>query len=79
MKTLVRTSLLVLFCMCAWSVFVVDIGGSISSTLTITEDSQLVDDVTRTHQGHALYCHGRAEPDFGPERLTVTRLADPLV
>ena len=33
---------------CARSVHAMDIGGTISSTLTITEDSQLVDDVTCT-------------------------------
>ena len=33
---------------CAGSVHAMDIGGPISTTLTITEDSQFVDDVTCT-------------------------------
>src|SRR5438132_8449540 len=36
---------------CAGSAHAADIGGTISTTLTITEDSQLVDDVTCTVTG----------------------------
>lgn len=38
-------------CVCVGSVHAADIGGTISTTLTITTDSQLVDDVTCTVTG----------------------------
>src|SRR5260370_2387494 len=50
MKTPVRISFLFLG-ICAGSAYAADIGGTISSTLTISEDSQLVDDVTCTVTG----------------------------
>jgi len=54
-----------------------DIGGTISSTLTITEDSQLVDDVTCTVTGAP--CIAIAAPDVTLELngFTMTGQADP--
>ena len=54
-----------------------DIGGTISSTLTITEDSQLVDDVTCTVTGAACIAFGAAGVTLDLNGFTMTGLADP--
>ena len=54
-----------------------DIGGTISSTLTITEDSQLVDDVTCTVTGAACIAFGAAGLTLDLNGFTMTGLADP--
>lgn len=54
-----------------------DIGGTISSTLTITEDSQLVDDVTCTVTGAACITFGAAGLTLDLNGFTMTGLADP--
>ena len=55
----------------------VDIGGTISRTLTITEDSQLVDDVTCTVTGAACIAFGAAGVTLDLNGFTMTALADP--
>ena len=77
MKTLFRTSLLGLLSMYAWSVYAADIGGAISSTLTITEDSQLVDDVTCTVTGVPCIAIGAPNVTLELNGFTITGLADP--
>ena len=52
-----------------------DIGGTISSTLTITEDSQLVDDVTCTVTGAACIALGVAGMTLDLNGFTMTGLA----
>ena len=54
-----------------------DIGGTISSTLTITEDSQLVDDVTCTVTGAACIAFGAAGVTLDLNGFTMTGLANP--
>src|SRR5678815_6025845 len=54
-----------------------DIGGVISATLTITEDSQLVDDVTCTVTGAACIAFGAAGVTLDLNGFTMTGLADP--
>ena len=62
---------------CAGSVQATDIGGTISTTLTITEDSQLVDDVTCTVTGAACIVFGAAGVTLDLNGFTMTGLADP--
>jgi hypothetical protein len=54
-----------------------DIGGTISSTLTITEDSQLVDDVTCSVTGAACIAFGAAGVTLDLNGFTMTGRADP--
>ena len=54
-----------------------DIGGTISSTLTITEDSQLVDDVTCTVTGAPCIAIGAPHVTLELNGFTMTGLADP--
>jgi len=54
-----------------------DIGGTISSTLTITEDSQLVDDVTCTVTAAACIAFGASGVTLDLNGFTMTGLADP--
>jgi hypothetical protein len=54
-----------------------DIGGVISATLTITEDSQLVDDVTCTVTGAACIAFGAANTRLELNGFTITGQADP--
>ena len=61
----------------ASSAHAADIGGTISSTLTITEDSQLVDDVTCTVTGAACIAFGAAGLTLDLNGFTMTGLADP--
>src|SRR6476646_7349203 len=57
--------------------YAADIGGTISSTLTITEDSQLVDDVTCTVTGAACIAIGAAGVTLDLNGFTMTGAADP--
>jgi hypothetical protein len=59
------------------SVYGADIGGTISSTLVITEDSQLVDDVTCTVTGAACITFGASGVTLDLNGFTMTGLADP--
>src|SRR5512133_1754921 len=61
----------------ASSVQATDIGGTISTTLTITEDSQFVDDVTCTVTGAACIVFGAAGVTLDLNGFTMTGLADP--
>jgi hypothetical protein len=54
-----------------------DIGGTISSTLTITEDSQLVDDVTCTVTGAPCISIGAPHLTLELNGFTITGQADP--
>jgi hypothetical protein len=65
------------FFACAGSVQATDIGGTISTTLTITENSQLVDDVTCTVTGAACIAFGAAGLTLDLNGFTMTGLADP--
>jgi hypothetical protein len=56
--------------------YAADIGGTISSTMTITEDSQLVDDVTCTVTGAACIVIG-APVTLELNGFTMTGQADP--
>ncbi|MCC6366527.1 MAG: right-handed parallel beta-helix repeat-containing protein [Bryobacterales bacterium] len=62
---------------CAGSVHATDIGGAISTTLTITEDSRLVDDVTCTVTGAACIAVGAAGVTLDLNGFTMTGRADP--
>ena len=61
----------------AGSAHAADIGGTISSTLTITEDSQLVDDVTCTVTGAACIAFGASGLTLDLNGFRMTGLADP--
>src|SRR5690349_5223682 len=63
--------------LCCFGVSAADIGGTISSTLTITENSQLVDDVTCTVTGGACIAFGAAGLTLDLNGFTMTGLADP--
>jgi hypothetical protein len=62
---------------CASSAHAGDIGGTISSTLTITEDSQLVDDVTCTVTGAPCIAIGAPKVTLELNGFTITGQADP--
>ncbi len=62
---------------CAGAAQAVDIQGTISRTVTITEDSQLVDDVTCTVTGAACIAFGAAGVTLDLNGFTMTGLADP--
>jgi hypothetical protein len=55
-----------------------DIGGTISSTLTITEDSRLVDDVTCTVNGAPCIAFGAAGLTLDLNGFSMTGLGDPV-
>jgi hypothetical protein len=61
------------------SAHAVDISGTITSTLTITEDSQLVDDVTCTVTGAPCIEIGAPHMTLELNGFTMTGLADPQV
>ena len=61
----------------ASSAHAADIGGTISSRLTITEDSQLEDDVTCTVTGAACIAFGAAGVTLDLNGFTMTGLANP--
>ena len=65
------------FLACAGGVQAADIGGTISTTLTITEDSQLVDDVTCTVTGAACIRFGAAGVTLDLNGFTMTGRGDP--
>ncbi|HYL34304.1 MAG TPA: hypothetical protein VEV17_00170 [Bryobacteraceae bacterium] len=60
----------------AAAAYAVDIGGPISSTLVITEDSQLVDDVTCTVTGAACIAIGAPNITLELNGFTITGPAD---
>jgi hypothetical protein len=62
---------------CASSAHAADIGGTISGTLTITEDSQLVDDVTCTVTGAPYIAVGAPHVTLELNGFTMTGQADP--
>jgi hypothetical protein len=62
---------------CTDSVQARDIGGTISTTLTITEDSQLVDDVTCIVTGAACIAFGAPGLTLDLNGFTMTGGADP--
>jgi hypothetical protein len=64
--------------LCAGSARAVDIGGTISSTLTITEDSQLVDDVTCTVTGAPCIVIGASHVRLELNGFTMTGQADAI-
>ena len=61
----------------ASSAHAADIGGTISSTLTITEDSQLVDDVTCTVTGAPCIAIGAPHVTLELNGFTMTGQGDP--
>ena len=61
---------------CAGSGHATDIGGTISSTLTITEDSQLVDDVTCTVTGTPYIVVGASHVTLELNGFTMTGQGD---
>ena len=69
--------LLIALSLCAPSASGVDISGTISSTLRITEDSKLVGDVTCTVTGAACIAFGAAGVTLDLNGFTMTGLADP--
>ena len=62
---------------CASSAHAKDIAGIISTTLTITEDSQLVDDVNCSVTGAACIVIGAPHVTLELNGFTMTGLADP--
>jgi hypothetical protein len=62
---------------CAGSAYAVDIGGTISATLTITEDSQLVDDVTCTVTAAPCINIGAPNVTLELNGFTMSGQADP--
>jgi len=63
--------------LCAGRAQAADIGGTISSTLTITENSQLVDDVTCTVTGAACIAIGSPHVTLELNGFSITGQADP--
>jgi hypothetical protein len=61
---------------CAGSIHASDIGGTISTTLTITEDSQLVDDVTCAVQGAPCIAIAAPRVTLQLNGFTITGQAD---
>jgi hypothetical protein len=59
------------------SAYAADIGGTISKTLTITEDSQLVDDVTCLVTGAPCIAIGAPDVTLELNSFTMTGQADP--
>jgi hypothetical protein len=62
---------------CAGSAPAVDIGGAISTTLTITEDSQLIDEVTCTVTAAPCINIGASHVTLELNGFTMTGQADP--
>ena len=69
--------LVIALLICAGAARAKDIGGVISATVTITEDSQLVDDVTCTVIGAACIAFGAAGVTLDLNGFTMTGAADP--
>src|SRR5260370_7876213 len=57
---------------CAGSAHATDIGGTISATVTITEDSQLLDDVTCTVTGAPCFAIGAPNVTLDLNGFTIT-------
>jgi hypothetical protein len=66
-----------LLLMCAGKVRAADIGGTISATLTITESSQLVDDVTCTVTGAPCITFGASGLTLELNGFSLTGRGDP--
>ncbi len=62
---------------CTGSIQATDIGGTISATLTLTEDSQLVDDVICNVTGAACITFGASGLTLDLNGFTMTGRADP--
>ncbi len=62
--------------LCAGRSYATDIGGTISTTLTITEDSELVDDVTCTVTGAPCIAIGAPHVTLELNGFTMTGQAD---
>ena len=73
----VFAALLGVLFVCAGNGTAADIGGTISSTLTITEDSQFVDDVTCTVTGASCIAIGAPRVTLELNGFTMTGQADP--
>jgi hypothetical protein len=71
-------SLLALFLVCAGTAQATKISGTISTTLTITEDSQFVGDVTCTVTGAACLTIGASNITVDVNAYTITGQADPF-
>ena len=69
-------SLLVAICLCAGSGRAANIGGTITATLTITENSKLVDDVTCTVTGAPCIAFGASGLTLALNGFSITGLAD---
>jgi hypothetical protein len=65
------------FFVCAAGAYARDIGGTISTTLTITEDSQFVDDVTCTVADAPCIAIGASDITLDLNGFSMTGLADP--
>ena len=78
LKTFVKlASLIVALLACADNTHATDISGTITTTLTITDDSKLVGDVTCTVTGAACIAFGAGGLTLDLNGFTVTGLADP--
>jgi hypothetical protein len=67
----------VLVCLSAWSAKAADISGTISTTLTITDNTKLVGDVTCTVLGAPCIAFGASGLTLDLNGFTMTGLADP--
>jgi hypothetical protein len=67
------------FVVCSGVAHATDIGGTISSTMTITEDSQLVDDVTCAVSGAPCIAIGAPNVTLELNGFTITGQADPQI
>ena len=77
MKTSVWfASFCVTLLLCTGRSHAADIGGTISATVTITEDSQLVDDVTCTVRGAACIAFGASGVTLDLNGFTMTGLGN---
>jgi hypothetical protein len=76
-RTFLFATFLAALFVCAGSSFAADIGGTISSTLTLTENSQLVDDVTCTVTGAPCIAIGAPHVTLELNGFTMTGQADP--
>ena len=68
---------LVALCLCAGNAWAADISGTITSTLTIMENSRLVDDVTCTVSGASCLAFGTSGLTLDLNGFSMTGLGDP--
>lgn len=68
---------LVALCLCAGNAWAADISGTITSTLTIMENSRLVDDVTCTVSGASCLAFGASGLTLDLNGFSMTGLGDP--